>query len=159
MAASNLEVLDQVIKFIEDNGLRMTAQRRTIIRAAFDTEDHYTAEDLLERARKLDKSVSRATVYRTLPMLVKTGFLRELDFGKEMKFYDPNYATHPNHNHIICKDCERIVEFDDYCLDVRESVIAKNLGFKTESVTLRIEGACEELAQTGQCSKRKKVEE
>lgn len=156
MAETNIKVLDQVIKFMEDNGLRMTSQRRAIIQAAFDTSDHYTAEDLLDRARALDRSVSRATIYRTLSVLVKTGFLRELDFGKDMKFYDPNYARHPNHNHIICKDCERIVEFEDYCLDVRESVITKNLGFRTDSVTLRIEGSCEELAATGQCAKRKK---
>lgn len=157
MNAKNSEIVDQVYQYMENNGLRMTSQRRAIIKAAFDTTEHYTAEDLLAKARKLDASVSRATVYRTLPVLVRTGFLRELDFGKDMMFYDPNYAHHPNHNHIICKECEKIVEFEDYCLDVRENVLCKNMGFHAESVTLRIEASCEELATTGKCSRRDKA--
>ncbi|MEM9398923.1 MAG: transcriptional repressor [Verrucomicrobiota bacterium] len=150
----DVDIIGQVLEFIENNGLRMTAQRRAIIKAAFDTTDHYTAEDLLEKSRAIDKSISRATVYRTLPVLVKTGFLRELDLGKDVMYYDPNYAQHPNHNHIICQDCGKIVEFEDYCLDVRESVVSKNHGFHADSVTLRIEGKCEELASSGKCTRR-----
>jgi len=62
--------------------------------------DHYTAEELLLMARKVDRSVSRATVYRTLPLLVECGVLKEMDFGKDYKFYDPNYIEHPHHNHL-----------------------------------------------------------
>lgn len=148
------QIRDKVIAYMESNGLRITTQRRAIIKAAFSTTDHYTAEDLLVLARKIDPSVSRATVYRTLPVLVQTGLLRELDLGKEHKFYDPNYANHPNHNHIICLDCDKIVEFEDYCLDVRESVVAKGLGFRANMVRLRIEANCDELARNGVCHKR-----
>jgi Fur family transcriptional regulator, ferric uptake regulator len=148
------EIRAKVLAYMESNGMRITNQRKAIIEAAFSTTDHYTADDLLERARALDESVSRATVYRTLPVLVQTGLLRELDLGKDQKYYDPNYATHPNHNHIICLDCDKIVEFEDYCLDVRESVLAKNLGFRPGTVRLRIEGTCEELAKSGTCSRR-----
>jgi len=154
MSASTTEIKDRIFAFMESNGLRLTSQRKSIIEAAFSTTEHYTAEDLLERARRIDTSVSRATVYRTLPVLVKTGLLRELDLGKGQTYYDPNYATHPNHNHIICMDCEKIFEFEDHCLDVRESVLAKNLGFRPGAVRLRIEGSCEELAKTGDCSRR-----
>lgn len=151
----DLEAIQRkVIGYMESNGMRITNQRRAIIRAAFSTTEHYTADDLLERARAIDASVSRATVYRTLPVLVQTGLLRELDLGKGQAYYDPNYATHPNHNHLICMDCDKIVEFEDYCLDVRESVLAKNLGFRAGTVRLRIEATCEELAQKGTCSKR-----
>jgi len=148
------EIRTKVLGFMESNGLRITNQRRAIIEAAFSTTEHYTADDLLERARAIDPSVSRATVYRTLPVLVQTGLLRELDLGKGQAYYDPNYATHPNHNHIICTDCDKIVEFEDYCLDVRESVLAKSLGFRAGTVRLRIEATCEELAQKGICSRR-----
>lgn len=153
------EIQAKVIAYMETNGLRLTAQRRAIIRAAFSTNDHYTAEDLLDRARKLDTSVSRATVYRTLPVLVESGLLRELDLGKDHKYYDPNYAEHPNHNHILCLDCDKVVEFEDYCLDVRESVLAKGMGFQPEVVQLRIEARCEELAKTGSCSRCKEGQE
>ena len=149
------EIKEKIIGFMESNGLRLTTQRKAIIQAAFSTSEHYSAEVLLERARKIDPSVSRATVYRTLPVLVKTGLLREVDLGKDQTYYDPNYATHPNHNHIICLDCDKVIEFEDYCLDVRESVIAKNLGFRPGAVRLRIEGNCEEMKTRGSCSRRK----
>ena len=63
-------------------GLRKTSQRDAIIEAAFGTNEHYTAEELLVMARGIDRSVSRATVYRTLPILVESGLLRELDLGE-----------------------------------------------------------------------------
>lgn len=148
------EIKNKVLAYMESNGLRLTNQRRSIIQAAFSTTDHYTAEELLDKARAVDPSVSRATIYRTLPVLVKTGLLRELDLGKDQMYYDPNYATHPNHNHIICSDCSKIIEFEDYCLDVRESVVTKNLGFSPGKIQLRIEASCDELARTGTCSRR-----
>ncbi|MDR2463153.1 MAG: transcriptional repressor [Verrucomicrobiales bacterium] len=148
------DVKEQIIDFMANQGMRITVQRQAIVEAAFNTEEHYTAENLLERARKIDQSVSRATVYRTLPVLVKTGLLRELDLGKNEMYYDPNYASHPNHNHIICTDCDKIVEFDDYCLDVRESFIANNLGFRPVTVKLRIEATCTQFAKTGACSRK-----
>lgn len=148
------EIREKILTYMESNGMRITSQRKTIIEAAFSTTDHYTAEDLLERARQVDRSVSRATIYRTLPVLVKTGLLRELDLGKDQMYYDPNYATHPNHNHLICLDCGKIVEFEDHCLDVRESILVKNMGFRPGNVQLRIEGTCEELEKTGTCRRR-----
>src|SRR6185436_14863703 len=100
------------VAFLATKDLRMTSQRHAIVDAAFATDEHFTAEQLLEWSRARDKSVSRATVYRTLPLLTESGLVREMDFGKDYKFYDPNYADHPNHNHIICQDCEKIVEFE-----------------------------------------------
>jgi Fe2+ or Zn2+ uptake regulation protein len=47
-----------------------------------------------------------------LPLLTESGLVREMDFGRDHKFYDPNYADHPNHSHIICQECNTIVEFD-----------------------------------------------
>src|SRR5512132_1279562 len=101
----------------------MTAQRQAIIEAVFSTEQHFTAEQLLDWSRERDKSVSRATVYRTLPLLTESGLVREMDFGKDHKFYDPNYADHPYHNHIICQDCEKIVEFESEKIARLESEI------------------------------------
>src|SRR5438874_13731156 len=92
----------KIYDFIEAKGLRKTSQRDAIIEAAFSTTEHYTADDLLVMAKKVDASVSRATVYRTLPLLVESGMLREMDVGRDHKFYDPNYVDHPNHNHLIC---------------------------------------------------------
>jgi len=75
-------IRQKIYEFLQNKGLRKTSQRDAIIDAAFTTKEHYTAEDLLAMARKLDRSVSRATVYRTLPLLVESGMLKEMDFGK-----------------------------------------------------------------------------
>lgn len=129
----------------------MTTQRMVIIETAFGTDKHFTAEELLEWVRERDPSVSRATVYRTLPLLTESGLVREMDFGKDCKFYDPNYAVHPNHNHIICQDCERIVEFESDKIAKLEDEISQRMGFSLKSHRLQITATCDELKRVGAC--------
>src|SRR5579859_5359871 len=142
------------IDFLTGKRLRLTSQRRTIIDTAFSTRQHFTAEQLLAWSRQRDKSVSRATVYRTLPLLTESGLVREMDFGKDYKFYDPNYAEHPNHNHIICNDCEKIVEFESDKIEKLENEISHKLGFAVKAQRLQITGSCEELKRLGACKKK-----
>jgi Fur family ferric uptake transcriptional regulator len=155
----HLGVRERIHTFLADKGLRKTAQREAIIAAAFSTKEHYTAEELLRMSRKIDRSVSRATVYRTLPLLVECGVLKEMDFGKDYKFYDPNYLEHPHHNHLICVDCNRIVEFEDQHIELLEECISKRLGFSPASRSLRIEASCDELRKRGECKNRKPAED
>ena len=143
------------LQFLEGKSLRMTAQRQAIIDTVFSTEEHFTAEQLLDWARARDKSVSRATIYRTLPLLTASGLVREMDFGKDYKFYDPNYAEHPNHNHIICEDCERIVEFESDQISRIESEITHQLGFAVKTPRLQITASGEELKMRGTCPKER----
>ena len=140
--------------FLARKHMRLTGPRRAIIETVFGTEKHFTAEELLKWARHRDKSVSRATVYRTLPLLTESGLVREMDFGKEQKFYDPNYAEHPHHNHIICLDCGKIVEFDSRKIDQLENEISRRLGFSAKARRLQITAACEEFRKLGRCSKK-----
>ena len=146
----------RVYDFIEQKGLRKTAQREAIVKAAFSTTEHYTAEELLAMSKKIEPSVSRATVYRTLPLLVECGVLKEMDFGKEFKYYDPNYNEHPLHNHLICVDCDKIVEFEDINIDTLENCISKRLGFSPAKKTVRIEAKCDELKRLGACKNKDK---
>jgi Fur family transcriptional regulator, ferric uptake regulator len=141
-------------EFLAQKNLRLTAQRRAIVDTAFSTDEHFTAEQLLEWSRQRDKSVSRATVYRTLPLLTESGLVREMDFGKDYKFYDPNYAEHPHHNHIICQDCEKIVEFESPKIEKLESEISHRLGFSFKAHRLQITATCEELKRLGACKKK-----
>lgn len=145
---------EKFIQFLEQKNLRITAQRRAIVDTVFSTEEHFTAEQLLEWSRKRDNSVSRATVYRTLPLLTESGLLREMDFGKDYKFYDPNYAEHPNHNHIICQDCEKIVEFESEKIVKIEDEISHRLGFSPKSHRLQITASCDEFKKLGACKKK-----
>ncbi len=149
-------VRQRIYEFIEQKGLRKTAQRDAIIEAAFSTTEHFTADELLTMSRKIEPSVSRATVYRTLPLLVSTGLLKEMDFGEDYKFYDPNYAEHPSHNHLICTDCHRIFEFEDRNIEMLENCISKRLGFSPLNKVVRIEASCDELQRSGECKGRKK---
>ena len=146
----------RVYEFIEQKGLRKTTQRDAIIKAAFSTTEHYTADELLVMSKKLEPSVSRATVYRTLPLLVECGVLKEMDFGKEFKYYDPNYNEHPLHNHLICVDCDKIVEFDDVNIDTLENCISKRLGFSPAKKIVRIEAKCDQLKSSGACKNKSK---
>lgn len=147
----------RIYDYIEQKGLRKTAQRDAIVNAAFSTTEHYTAEELLTMAKKIEPSVSRATVYRTLPLLVECGVLKEMDFGKEFKYYDPNYNDHPFHNHLICVDCDKIVEFEDINIDTLENCISKRLGFSPAKKIVRIEAKCDELKRLGACKNRVKA--
>src|SRR5437867_12105202 len=152
MAATEKQAAKQkFIDFLGQRNLRLTSQRQAIIDSVFSTDEHFTAEQLLEWSRRRDKSVSRATVYRTLPLLTESGLVREMDFGKDYKFYDPNYAEHPNHSHIICQDCERIVEFESDKIAKLEDEISHRLGFQIKAQRLQITGTCEELKRLGAC--------
>ena len=155
MAATEKQAAKQkFIDFLGQRNLRLTSQRQAIIDSVFSTDEHFTAEQLLEWSRRRDKSVSRATVYRTLPLLTESGLVREMDFGKDYTFYDPNYADHPNHSHIICQDCERIVEFESDKIERLENEISHRLGFEVKSQRLQITGRCEELKKLGACRKK-----
>ena len=149
-------VRERIYDYLMTKGLRKTVQRDAIITAAFSSSDHYSAEELLARSRKIEPSVSRATVYRTLPLLVECGVLRELDLGKDHMFYDPNYIDHPAHNHLICVDCNKIVEFEDRNIETLENCITKRLGFSLSNKNLRIEATCDELKAKGTCSSKKR---
>src|SRR6266516_206673 len=142
---------ERFMDFLAQKNLRVTAQRQAIIDATFSTQQHFTAEQLLAWTRRRDKSVSRATVYRTLPLLTESGLVREMDFGKDHKFYDPNYADHPNHSHIICQDCDKIVEFESDKIERLENEISQRLGFSVKMQRLQITARCQELKKLGAC--------
>jgi Fur family transcriptional regulator, ferric uptake regulator len=81
--------------------------------------------------------------------------LKEMDFGKDHKFYDPNYVDHPHHNHLICVDCNKIVEFEDRNIETLEDCITKRLGFSPATKIVRIEATCDELKRRGACANKK----
>lgn len=145
---------NKFMQFLAEKNLRITTQRQIIIETVFNTDQHFTAEQLLEWSRAKDNSISRATVYRTLPLLTESGLVKEMDFGKEYSFYDPNYADHPNHNHLICNDCEKIVEFESDKLEQIEDEISKKLGFSIKAQRVQITGSCEQLKRAGTCKNK-----
>ena len=145
----------QIEASLASQGLRRTRQRDVIVNAAFGTKEHFNADELHEMARRMDRTISRATVYRTLGLLVKTGLLREVDLGREQTYYDPNFLDKPEHNHLICQDCDRVVEFENEHIALLEDCITRRLGFTPANKSIRIQASCDELARTGHCQYRK----
>lgn len=131
--------------------LRVTNQRLAIFDAAFHSGDHFTAEDLLERARKIDNTVSRATVYRSLPILIESALVREVDIGKDYKFYYTPRAEEPPQAQVICTDCDKIFEMDAPFLEWYGQSVAKKLGLAVASQRLQVSANCERLKEKGSC--------
>jgi Fur family ferric uptake transcriptional regulator len=144
-------VQDRLDDFIRRKGLRRTGQRELIIKAVFSKEEHFTADELYERILKTSSDISRATVYRTLGLLVQAELLREIDLGDNQTTYDPNFLDKPSHNHLVCIDCGRVVEFEDAHIDLLNDCVTRRLGFKPLRQSLKIEANCEQLRQHGRC--------
>jgi Fur family ferric uptake transcriptional regulator len=145
------DIQERLNEFIRRKGLRRTGQRDTIVKAAFSKDEHFTADELFERARKLDSETSRATVYRTLSLLVEANLLREIDLGDDQTTYDPNFLDRPAHNHLVCIDCGRVVEFEDSHLELLNDCVTRRLGFKPVRQSIKIEANCEQLRLKGRC--------
>ena len=137
--------------FIQKKGLRRTTQREVIVQVVFSKDEHFTAEELFERLRKVDGNTSQATVYRTLSMLVEADLLRQIDLGENQVTYDPNFHDKPSHNHLVCIDCSRVVEFEDGNVDLQSESVTRRVGFKALRLSIKIEGSCEQLRSHGIC--------
>lgn len=147
----NPEVKERFDDYIRRKGMRRTDQRDVIVSAAFASDDHFTAEELLAKARRIDPKTSRATLYRTIALLVECGLLREIDLGRDERVYDPNFLDSPDHNHLICVDCGTVIEFEDETVADLIDGITRRLGFRPSSKSMRIEACCDKLRTEGRC--------
>lgn len=147
------EVREKIQVLFDLKGLRMTHPRQVILDAAFsDQGAHFTADELFEKAKALDNKTSRATLYRTLTLLVESGLLHEIDLGKGVPSYDPNFIDSPDHNHLICIDCTEVIEFEDPHISVLGDCLTRRLGFTPANKTIQIKANCETLRRTGSCA-------
>ncbi len=153
------EVAERLNKHLVTKGLRRTRQREVIVETVFASDEHFNAEELLDRVRGVDRTVSRATVYRTLALMVECGLLRHVDLGRDQTYYDPNFLDKPQHNHLICVDCDRVVEFEDEHITLINDCITRRLGFRPQMQSMRIEAQCDELARSGHCRYKEEREQ
>lgn len=140
-----------VEEHLRKSGFRWTNQRALIVREALETHDHFTAEELLDLCRKKDPKVSRATVYRTLSVLEDAGFVEGLETGDGGRRFE-HVLGHEHHDHMVCLECEKIIEFRDDELERRQELAARRVGFKIQRHSLRLYGLCKDC----QRGKRKK---
>lgn len=141
-------------KFLSQKGLRVTKQRLAIFNAALAQADHFTAEQLLPVARALEKSVSRATVYRTLPVMTESALLREVDIGSGEKYYRANLEGGAQLAQVVCVDCDKIFEISAPFMEWYGSTVSSKLGLTPISQRLQVSARCNLLKQTGTCPRR-----
>ena len=127
-------------EFLDIRGEKLTEPRRLLISQIFDTHKHFDADELVADLRKSGRRVSRATVYRTLRLLVEAGLLRELRLTNRNAFeHDYGY---PSHDHLHCTDCNQVVEFrNDEVRRLREAVSLEH-GFRPSGHRFIITGVC-----------------
>jgi Fur family ferric uptake transcriptional regulator len=128
--------------FIADKGLRGTRQRMAVFEAARSSAGHYTAEELLKKSRALDRSVSRATVYRALPLLIECNVVREVDVGRDQKYYLTETGSTPFRAQLICSHCDTILEVDAPFMEWYGKAVAAKHGMKPISQKLQVTALC-----------------
>ena len=140
---------------LADKRLRVTNQRLAIFDAAFAQPEHFTAEELLAHARAIDDSVSRATVYRTLPIMTESALLREVDIGRGEKFYRPAQEGGSTQvAQVICVDCDKIFEISAPFMEWYGSTVSSKLNLTPVSQRLQVSARCNALRDAGACQHR-----
>jgi Fur family ferric uptake transcriptional regulator len=140
--------------FWQERGGRMTIVRRIICQSIAARDSAFVAEEMWQEARKHDRGISMASVYRTLTDLIEARLLREIHGPSEQRSFVKSASTVAATGHLICKDCHRIVPLSDDCLALREGAMIRSLGFQTGGMHLQIEAACESLQRCGTCENK-----
>lgn len=126
-----------------ERGIRMTPQRRAILSVMETTSTHLDASQVLRRAQKLNASVDRSTVYRTLALLKRQGLIDELDLTHitgEVHYYERRLGR--DHIHMACLRCGKIVEFVTEGLERLNRQVEKDARFHVVISRLEIGGYC-----------------
>lgn len=123
-------------------GLRSTSQRRLVTDIFFRSAGHLSIEDLLAKVREQDPKVGYATVYRTLRLLAECELANVRHFGDGVARYELADEGERHHDHLICMNCTRIVEFEDEAIEVLQDRVAERHGFKLRSHKHELYGVC-----------------
>lgn len=134
--------------FLAENGMKLTAQRRAVLEAVLETHRHFDAEEMVDIIKRRDRKISRATVYRTLDLLVRGGFVRAMELGDSKKVYE-HIIGHRHHDHLICTECGRTIEFDEDLIESLQQQVCDRLNFKPQRHSLGIFGVCDRCQEKG----------
>ncbi len=144
MLEMNQDSTELLISDLRSKGMRVTPQRELIMRIFQEEvkDRHLSAEDVYDILVKKGESISLATTYRTLRMLVEMGFLRELDFAESHKHYELINPNESPHHHIICMNCNKTIEFEDDEINELGKAIAKKHGVEIVDMQFQIFANC-----------------
>lgn len=128
-------------KHLNKKSLKLTKSRRLILETVFSLHEHFDAEQLYDHLRSLGADVSRATVYRTLPLLMEAGLIQQSVRNASRDVYEHIYG-HPKHIHWICQKCGAVMETDMTGITPMLETAANNMKFIIEDLKLNIRGTC-----------------
>ncbi|HEY3375266.1 MAG TPA: transcriptional repressor [Candidatus Aquicultor sp.] len=132
----------QFKRYIESRGLFFTPERQCIADEVFAWHKHFDAEELLQFLRDKGSKTSRATVYRSLELLVESGLVEKIDLGEGRAAYE-HTAGHPHHDHLICLSCGAVQEFEEPLIEQLQEWACEKANFKPTAHNLSIYGYCE----------------
>ena len=135
---------------LENLGLRMTPERSKILSEVSARIGHFDVESLFSQMRQKGISVSRATLYRTLDIMMKCALVRKMWVGEDRFLYESAYARRElprgvggRHGHLVCEKCGKVEEFFDETVDARLEAICWRTSFQARGRSLQVFGLCE----------------
>lgn len=134
-------------KYMSERGLKSTRQRSLIIDTFFEAHGHLSVEEVWAQVRARDPKVSVATVYRTMKLLSESGLAHARNFGDGQTRYEPAVGRH-HHDHLICTNCGRIVEFENDRIEQMQDAVAKKHGWKVTSHKMELYGLCKDCQRS-----------
>ena len=126
-------------------GMRQTAPRREILATVLEMKGHFDPQTLHDRLRANGSRISRASVYRTIPILVEQGILTEVEKTEKHAHYESTIGK-AHHDHLICLSCGKAIEVCSPALEVLQEEICQRAAFKGIRHTLEIMGYCKKCA-------------
>ncbi len=136
------EQATQIFKdFLKRGKNRITPERFEVLDAAIEHEGHFGADDLYIKMKNSKSAVSRATVYNTLELLAQCELISKRNFGDNMTRFESNFKKQ-SHDHLICVDCGRIIEFTDSRIKKIPKDISDSFDFEYLSYSFNIFGRC-----------------
>jgi len=136
-------------RYLRDQGLPVTQQRESVAEVVFGSPEHLSVEEIEARLRDRGERIGKATIYRTLEMLVRSGLVAEHDFGEGFKRYEHLFGQTPLHEHLICMECNRVTEISNPELIRFQEEVARQHGFQAHRYRFEIYGLCAECQAAG----------
>ncbi len=129
--------------FLKNGKNRITPERFEVLDAALEFDGHFTADELFITMKNNNSRVSRATVYNTLDLLAQCELLSVRNFGENLKRYESNFKRQ-NHDHLICLDCGKIVEFVNPQIKKIYEKMCEELNYEPISYSFNIFARCKD---------------